>query len=308
VQIVDRLDSWQQHRRLPSFVVGVAKKYGDDRGGHLAALLTYYGFLSLFPLLLLAVTLLGFALHDNPELRRDLLDSALADFPVVGQQLRRNVSAMGGSGLGLAIGLLGLVWGSLGVAQAAQHTMAEVWRIEQVRRPSFLPRLGRSLLILAVLGVAVVVTAGLAAIVALVPSAPAVVVVSTLLLVASNAGFACLSYRVLTPRQIPTRALWRGAIAAGTVWTVLQAVGGLLVARQLRHASALYGTFGVVLGLLFFLYLAAQIVVVAAEINVVWDRRLFPRSLVTTARSSHGDHLSVQPPVPARVSSSSSDP
>ena len=113
---LDRIDAWQQRRRVPSFVVAVVKKYGDDRGGHLAALVTYYGFLSLFPLLLVLVTVLGFLLHDNPSLRHDLLDSALADLPIVGQQLRRNVHAMGGNGLGLVIGLLGLVWGSLGVA------------------------------------------------------------------------------------------------------------------------------------------------------------------------------------------------
>jgi uncharacterized BrkB/YihY/UPF0761 family membrane protein len=266
---VQRADEWQQHHRAPAFVVGVIKKYGDDRGGHLAALITYYGFLSLFPLLLVLVTVLGFLLHDNPSLRRDLLDSALADFPVIGPQLRKNVGALGGNGLALAIGLLGLVWGSLGVAQVAQHAMAQVWNIAVARRPSFFPRLARSVLILGVLALAIGGTTAVAAVATLVPSSIVVTAVSTALLVAVNVGLYWLAFRVLTPKEV----------ASSDLWPALQALGGWLVARQLRHTGELYGTFGVVLGLLFFLYLAAQIVVYAAEVNVVRARHLFPRSL-----------------------------
>jgi inner membrane protein YhjD len=276
---VEHADRWQQRHRVSSFIVGVVKKYGDDRGGNLAALITYYGFLSLFPLLLVLVTVLGYLLHDNPSLRHDLVDSTLADFPIIGPQLRKNVGALNGNGLGLVIGLLGLVWGSLGVAQAAQHAMAQLWSISVPRRPSFLPRLARSVLVLGVLAVAIGATTGMAAVATLVPSSVAVTVVSTALLVAVNIALYWLAFRVLTPNPVATRDLWRGAIVGGVAWTALQALGGWLVARQLRHTSELYGTFGVVLGLLFFLYLASQIVVYAAEVNVVWARRLYPRSL-----------------------------
>jgi inner membrane protein YhjD len=276
---VERADEWQQRRRVPGFIVGVVKKYGDDRGGHLAALITYYGFLSLFPLLLVLVTVLGFLLHDNPSLRHDLLDSALADFPIIGQQLRRNVNALGGNGLGLVIGLLALVWGSLGVAQVAQHAMAQVWNISVARRPSFFPRLVRSLLILGVLALAIGATTALAAVATLVPSSIVVTVVSTALLVVVNIALYWLAFRVLTPTEVASRELLPGAVVGGVAWTALQALGGWLVARQLRHTSELYGTFGVVLGLLFFLYLAAQIMVYSAEANVVRARHLAPRSL-----------------------------
>ncbi len=278
-RMVERADEWQQRHRVPAFLVAVVKKYGDDRGGHLAALITYYAFLSLFPLLLVLVTVLGFLLHDNPSLRHDLLDSALADFPIVGEQLRKNVSGLGGNGLGLAIGLLGLIWGSLGVAQAAQHAMAQVWNIAVTRRPSFFPRLARSLLILGVLALAIGASTGLATVATLVPSSVVVTVVSTGLVIALNIALYWLAFRVLTPNDVATRDLLPGAIVGGAAWTALQALGSWLVARQLRHASELYGTFGVVLGLLFFLYLASQIVVYAAEINVVKARKLSPRSL-----------------------------
>ena len=154
MQVVDRFDRWQQRHHASAFVVGVVKKYGDDRGGQLAALITYYGFLAMFPLLLVFVTVLGYVAHDDPSLRRDLLDTALADFPIVGQELRRNVGALGGNVIALVVGLLALIWGSLGVAQVAQHAMAQVWSIPGARRPGFGPRLLRSVSVLAVLALA----------------------------------------------------------------------------------------------------------------------------------------------------------
>lgn len=278
MQLVDRVDRWQQRHRAPAFVVAVVKKYGDDRGGQLAALITYYGFLAMFPMLLVFVTVLGYVAHGDPGLRRDLLDTALADFPVVGQELRRNVGVLGGNGLALAVGLLALVWGSLGVAQVAQHAMAQVWNVPGPRRPGFVPRLVRSLLVLAVLAVAVVGTVVLTSVATLVPGGSVVPVLSALLVVLLNVFLYWLAFRVLTPREVPTRDLLPGAVLGGIAWTALQALGSWLVARQLRHASELYGTFGVVLGLLFFLYLASQIMVYAAEVNVVRARRLVPRS------------------------------
>jgi YihY family inner membrane protein len=279
VELVDKVDRWQQRHRPTAFVVAVVKKYGDDRGGQLAALITYYGFLALFPLLLVFVTVLGYVAHGNPGLRRDLLDTALADFPVVGQELERNVGELGGNGLALVIGFLALLWGSLGVAQVAQHAMAQVWNVPGARRPGFVPRLVRSLLVLAVLALAIVGTAALTTVATLVPAGVAAPLVSTVLVVVLNVGLYWLAFRVLTPGEISTRALLPGAIVGGVAWTALQLLGTWLVARQLRHTSELYGTFGVVLGLLFFLYLASQITVYAAEINVVRARRLSPRSL-----------------------------
>ncbi len=279
MELLSRVDRWQQRHRGPAFVVGVVKKYGDDRGSQLAALITYYGFLAMFPLLLVFVTVLGYVAHDDPGLRHDLLNTALADFPVVGQELRRNVGALGGNGVALVVGLLALVWGSLGVAQVAQHAMAQVWNVPGARRPGFGPRLVRSLLVLAVLGLAIVGTAALTTIATLVPGGSAVPVLSTALVVVLNVGLYWLAFRVLTPAEIPWRDLLPGAVLGGVAWTALQALGGWLVARQLRHTSELYGTFGVVLGLLFFLYLAAQITVYAAEVNVVRARHLVPRAL-----------------------------
>jgi inner membrane protein YhjD len=279
VELLDKVDRWQQRHRPVAFVVAVIKKYGDDRGSQLAALITYYGFLAMFPLLLVFVTVLGYIAHDNPGVRHDLLNTALADFPVVGQELKRNVGALGGNGIALVVGLLALVWGSLGVAQVAQHAMAQVWNVPGARRPGFGARLLRSVLVLAVLAIAIVGTAALTTVATLVPAGVAAPVLSTALVVALNVALYWLAFRVLTPAEVDTRDLLPGAIVGGIAWTALQLLGTLLVARQLQHTSELYGTFGVVLGLLFFLYLASQLTVYAAEINVVCARHLVPRSL-----------------------------
>jgi uncharacterized BrkB/YihY/UPF0761 family membrane protein len=137
----------------------------------------------------------------------------------------------------------------------------------------------RSLLVLAVLALAIVGTAALTTVATLVPAGVAAPLLSTVLVVVLNVGLYWLAFRVLTPGEISTRALLPGAIVGGVAWTALQLLGTWLVARQLRHTSELYGTFGVVLGLLFFLYLASEIMIYAAELNVVRARHLVPRSL-----------------------------
>jgi YihY family inner membrane protein len=277
-----RLDAAQQKRTITAFPAAVVKKFGDDRAGDLSALVTYYGFLSIFPLLLLFMTITGFVLHDHPSLQRDLLDSALSDFPVVGTQLRRNIGALDGNVLAVVIGAIGLLWGSLGVAQAMQHAMAEIWDIPQHERPGFLPRLLRALLVLGVIGASVVVASAAGALVAAVPGSAVVPVLSIVVTAALNAGLYVVAFRVLTPSQVPTRDLWPGAVVGGLLWTALQLAGTWLVARQLRDASELYGFFGIVLGLLFFLFLAARLSLLAAEVNVVRARRLYPRSLLSS--------------------------
>ena len=146
-------------------------------------------------------------------------------------------------------------------------------------RLGFLPRLARSLVVLAVLAAAVVATTMLTGAAALLPSSAAVTALAVAATLALNIGLYWLAFRVLTPASIATRDLWPGAIVGGIAWTGLQALGGWLVARQLRHTSELYGFFAIVLGLLFFLYLAAQLSVYAAEVNVVRARKLYPRSL-----------------------------
>lgn len=274
------VDAWQQRHRGPAIVFAVIKKFGDDRGPGLSAVITYYGFLAIFPLLMVFTTVLRIVLHDSPSLQHDLLSSAVADFPVIGPQLRHSVHGLSGSGLSLTLGMLAALWGSLGVAQAAQQAMADVWNVPGRIRPGFFPRLVRSVLVLATIGVAVVVVTPLAAVGTFGPTSGAVQLAVQGAGLALNIGLYIAAFRILTPKSIPFRDLVMGAVIGGIAWSALQALGGYLVAHQLRHASELYGLFGIVLGLLGFLYLAAQLSLYAAEINVVRTRRLWPRSIL----------------------------
>ncbi len=280
-RLVRRIDARQQRTPFLAFPFAVVKKFGDDRAGGLAALMAYYGFVALFPLLLLLVTLLGLALRGNESLQRRVLQSALSDFPIIGDQLRTNIHSLRLSGVGLVIGILGLIWGSLGMTQAAQHAMAQVWNVEGKDRPPFVARLARGLLFIALLGLDVVLIAGLAEL-GTFGSGRALWfrVVNLVIAAALNVGVFIASFRLLTPKQVARHDLVPGAALAGLAFTALQIGGTYLVTHQLRHTSQVYGFFAIVLGLLSWLYLSAEITLYAAEINVVRVRRLWPRSIV----------------------------
>jgi YihY family inner membrane protein len=279
-RVLRRIDRVQRAHPALGFPLAVARKYGDDKGGTLAALLTYSAFFALFPALLMLVTGLGFVLADHPALQARVLGSALAEFPIIGTQLQRNVQSLRGSGLGLAIGLGWALLGARGLTQAGQHAMAEIWNIPGKARPDFLTRQLRGLALLLVFVVGLVGTTVLTGLGSLGEASSVFRIGNHLLSAALNVVLFLLAFRVLTPGQVGFRQLVPGAVAAGVVWQLVLALGGYLVSHQLRRAGEVYGFFAVVLGLLSWLYIGAQVSVYAAELNVVRARRLWPRSLV----------------------------
>jgi uncharacterized BrkB/YihY/UPF0761 family membrane protein len=157
--------------------------------------------------------------------------------------------------------------------------MAEVWNVPQASRPGFLPRLGRNVAFVALLGVDVVLTTFLAGLVTLGHGALWFQILATLVGLAVNIGLYAAGFRILTPPSVTIDQLLPGAVVGGVGWTILQYVGTLLVGHTLKNASQTYGFFGSVLGLISFLYLAAELCLYAAEVNVVRARHLYPRSL-----------------------------
>jgi inner membrane protein YhjD len=292
--LLGRVDALQQRYPVTAFPAAVMKKFSKDQGGHLAALLTYYGFLSLFPLLLVFVTVLGFLLHDNPKLQQDLIDSAVGDFPVIGDQLKSNVDALTGDGFALFVGIAVALYGGLGVANAAQHAMNRLWDVPDKARPGFFPRLARSVVVIAILAGAIVVTTALGRMARALGdfgiAARAGLIVSS---VAASIGLFLLAFHVLTAREVGWRALVPGAIVAAIGWQALQAIGEWFVSRQLRGMSQSYGVFALVLGLLAWIYLVAQVVLISAEINVVKERSLWPRPFFDNQNESEPETQSV---------------
>jgi YihY family inner membrane protein len=284
--LIGVVDGFQRRHRWAGFPLAVVYKFFDDQGSYLTALVTYYGFLSLFPLLLLLVTILGFALHGDPHLQATLLNSALAQFPVIGTQLRENVRAASGSGFGLVVGVAGTLYGSLGAAQATQNALSRVWAIPRNERPNpFSSRL-RSLGLILVLGLGVLATTGLSALTTGASSfgaslAVGVRVAGIVLATLTNMSMFLVAFRVLGARQISLRDLRLAAIVAGLGWQTLQLLGTYLVSHALKGSRESYGVFGLVLGLIAWIYLLALVMVLAAEISVVARRHLWPRALMT---------------------------
>jgi YihY family inner membrane protein len=279
-RLLRRIDAMQQKHKVPAFLVGVVKKYGDDNGGVLAANLAYSSFVSLFPLLLVLVTTLGLVVAGNATIRHDVLDAVARQFPLVGNQLAGNVHELRRSSIiGLIIGLAVLIWGASGLAQAGQFTMAQVWNLPGPARPGYLQRLGRAAAFLALLGLGVTVTTLLASLNTFGHRAAIIAVLLELVALVANVGVYFAGFRILTPRGVPTAKLLPGAVVGGAAWTLLQALGSYLVHHFLRSDSV-YGVFGTVLGLMAWIYLGVQVTVYAAEINVVLARRLWPRALL----------------------------
>jgi membrane protein len=279
---VERVDRLQQRHGWTAFPIAVFKKFGDDRAGNLAALIAYYGFFSLFPLLLVLVSVLGLVLRGNPSLRASIVDSALAQFPIIGNQLRSNVKGLtgGGAGVALGVGTVTALWAGLGVTQATQHAMNDVWDVPIKERPNFLQSRLRGMIMLLVLGSMTLGSTLLAGL------GTGTGELGVLLRVVGFAGSLLLNlavfliaFRVLTDRDLSWWDVFPGAAFSAMAWAILQAVGGWYVTHTLKHATEVYGLFAVVLGLLTWIYLGAQIMLLGAEINVVRGKRLWPRSL-----------------------------
>jgi YihY family inner membrane protein len=278
--VVGKLDTFQREHPWAGFPLAVVKKFGDDRGGYLAALIAYYGFFSLFPLLLVFVTGLFFVLGDNPALRGKIVNSALSQFPVIGQQIQSSVAPLHGSTIALVIGIAGALWGGMGVVQVTSHAMDTVWNVPVREKPSFIKARLRALVMLAVLGAATIVAAGLSGIAAGGGTlSPVLKVFAFAGSLAVNFGVFLMAFKVLTSADVSWQDVVPGALVAAVAWGVLQTVGNYYVTHQLRHASQTYGTFAIVIGLLSWLYLGGQVTIIAAEINVVRARGLSPRSI-----------------------------
>jgi len=274
---VGAVDGWQRRARWAGVPYAVVKKFADDNANLVVVALAWYGFTAIFPLLLVAVTLLGFI---GGQSIGDGLIRTLHQFPVVGASFNpANRGALHGSAPALVIGLIGLLYGAQGVTQTAQLAMATAWNIPQVQRTGFLPRLGRSLAGLVTIGGAFVAnalstgyaTGGTTSYLIRIP------VLAGLLAV--NAGLYFAAFTLLTAKAIGPRGLLPGAVAGAIVFTALITVGTGLITHQLKHASATYGAFGSVIGIVAFLLLLAKLSMYAAELNPVLARRLYPRAL-----------------------------
>jgi YihY family inner membrane protein len=278
--VVRSLDAFQQRHRPTAVAVAVVRKLGDDDGGTLINSIAFAGFVSVFPLLLILFTVLDLVLSGDPHARATIAHSALAQFPLVGEELGSNIHGLRRTSvIGLVVGIVVLLWGSMALARAGQVAMSRVWAVHHDVRPRFGARLVRSLGFLGVLGLGVAATSALAGFGTVGGRQPFLGAVGEVLALVLNVVVYLLVFRILTPPGVRLRQLVPGSVVGGIGWTVLQALGGYVVGRYLRHAGQVYGTFGAVLGLTAWIYLGARLSIVAAELNPVLSLGLWPRGL-----------------------------
>ena len=271
-----RVDEFQRSNRFVGLVVGIVKKGGDDRAGNLAALMTYYGFFSLFPLLMVAFTIMGFVLAGNEELRADISRTMSQRFPLPGV----SADTITGSGLALGIGIALTLWSGLSATQVAQDALNTIWDVPRAHQPKFLVKRLRGLAVLAVVGVGLVAATLASSLSTFLGPAAGIggVVVSAVV----NALVIAALFRLMVERTLTWSEIWPGALFGGVGWTVLQSIGGWYTKRLVDNADKTYGTFAVVIGLLSWIFLQSEVFVYAAELSSVWSRKLFPRALDTT--------------------------
>ena len=274
------IDTFQRSHTSTAFPYAVIKKYSEDQGGYQAALLTYYGFLSLFPLLLVLTTLLQWLPGSDSHIRARIISGATNYFPIVGVQLQRSVHGFSKTGLPLIIGLLVLVYGARGIADAFRHTANQIWRVPLHERSGFFPALLKNF--------KMVVGGGIgflgAAVMASYAGATGHDYGLRLLFLAINLillfGSFQLVMRIALAKKVSFRDIWVGAAVATIGLFILQNLGGYIITHELKNLDNLYGTFAVVLGLLFWLYLQTQLIIYAMEIDAVRVLKLWPRSLL----------------------------
>jgi YihY family inner membrane protein len=274
------VDARQQRQAWLAFPVAVWKKFGDDQAGNLAALIAYSALVAIFPLLLVLVTVLDTVLKDHPGLKQTVLN-AVDKYPAIGL-LDTSIGRLNQTGIALAVGLVGTFIGTLGVANSLQNALNSVWEIPFARRPGFPWSWLRSITLIVVVGTGLIATtilSGLAAGAGRVLPGAGPSVLALVVSLVLNFGLFWLAFRLGTAKDITWRQLWLGAAISAVIWQILQAFGGYFLSHQIAHASPLYGTFAVVLGLIAWLYLQAQLTLYAVEINVVRAYRLWPRSL-----------------------------
>lgn len=274
-----KFNNFQQRHGFLGIPIAVVKKYHDDEGGHQAALITYYGFLSLFPLLFVATVSIQLLVHNNPDLQDRLLSSMMGYFPTLGDTLTSSLQNSSKTGLALFVGVLIAFYGAKGVADAVQHALHIVWSVPRRKRAGFPVATLRSLLMVIFAGLGLVMSAALTGYATSSTLAyPIKIALGTIGFITLFAVFWGVSTFGSSARKRPIANV-PGALIAAVGLLFLQSVGGLLVAYQLQRQTTLNTQFGIVIVLLFWIYLQARVFLYALEYNTVRAHHLYPRSL-----------------------------
>ena len=277
--LIDGFDGYQRRHKKAGLPFAVIKKYSEDQTGRWAALFTYYGFLALFPLLLVLTTALKLIIHNNSKLTNQVVHGALTYFPIVGHDLQQDIHGISKTGLALIIGLILTLYGARGVADVLRTSLDHIWQVPRGKRSGFPGSIGRSLGIIVIGGIGLLI-APLAADYTLVFGNSFIFRIFSIIVTLIVLFFVLVFViKMSLSVYMPFRQIWVGAAIAAVSLETLQILGGYIVARELRNLNSLYGTFAIVLGLLYWIYLQAQVLFYVFEFDSVRVLKLWPRSV-----------------------------
>lgn len=294
MELLERADRLQRRHPVLAVPVAVSKRFGEHGGSQLAAIVSYYSFFSVFPLLLSFVTILGIVLEDRPDLRDDLVDGALGQIPVIGTQLADADASIGGSGWVLALGLATAIWAGLGAVGALQRALDELWDVPVHRRPNFVMKRLRALAFLALFGIGLAASTLMSNVATLFDIGWIAGGLGLLITFAIDVALLVMMFTVLPAERRPVHELLPGAIAGAVGLVLLQQLGSFVVRRFIAGASDTYGTFAVVIALLSWFHLVSRLVLLAAELNEVLVHGLSPRRLMDGADPTDADRRAAE--------------
>ncbi len=266
--VKEKLDELGERYKWFGTILAVQKRYSELNGNYLASAVTLSSFLSLFPLLLFAIAVLGFIAADSPNLGPDVVEALglengdeAANTIIAAIETARN-SRRAAS----IIGIVGLLWSGLGLVAAFQYAINAAWQVKgrgwRDKLTGVLWLGGATLLFLTSFATSTVIH--------WLPGflAP----LTTLAGLSVNFALWLWTFKVLATRDVGWKALVAGAIVGAVGFEILKAVGAFYVPRAVASASALYGTLGVVFATLAWLLFFGRLVVYAAVTNVVrWE-------------------------------------
>jgi YihY family inner membrane protein len=288
-KVIEKLNDFQLRHPLPGFVVAVVKKYGDDEAGRQAALLTYYAFLSLFPLLLVLTTLTSYISVSHSELQDSIIKGTTNYFPVLGDQLSAHIHTLHKNGLALAIGLIFTLYGARGVADAFRYSVQHLWNVPKHAQDSFPKSMFKSLYIIFVAGVGFIAASVSIGLASTANQGWLVRILTVLINLLVWYVLFILLITISLSWQVPSSEKRTAAITAAIGLVIVQTLGGFLLRRELKNLDALYSYFALALGLLFWIYLQVQVLFYSLEIAAVKSQKLWPRSL-TDKKPTAADH------------------
>jgi len=282
-RLVDRIDRLQRSQPVFGFPWAVIKRYIEDRGNWLGALISYYGFFSLYPLLVAFTTIATWLLADRPKALQRILSAVWSKVPFASDELATVVSEqvkdMSGQGWIALVSLLVSLWGAIGVVRVLQDAVNTMWCVPRYLRPHYVGKVARGALMLTLLGAGVIGSAVVAGVTIAVDLPVLATVGAAIGNIVLNAAVTLAIYRLVLGRSVPVSELWPGAVIMGVGTWGLTLIGGLYVQRVIARMTSVFGPFASTIGLLAYVSLLIQIFVFATEVNVVRSKRLWPRAL-----------------------------